>query len=84
MLFVDEHPLLFKEKGRSKEGFSLFSILDRTVSLPGLHLIFSLKRWDPKITPFFKHMQDDDDFEAGCLHRIIVKPKFWTGKMGSN
>ena len=31
----DQHPLLFKEKGRSKEGFSLFSLLDRTVSLPG-------------------------------------------------
>ena len=35
----DQHPNVLKGEGRKKEGFSLFSILDRTISLPGATLI---------------------------------------------
>lgn len=38
----DIHPNWIKGKGRSKEGFSLFSLLDRTQSLPGR---YKLRDW---------------------------------------
>lgn len=31
----DSHPNVLKGPGRSKEGFSIFGIMDRTKSLPG-------------------------------------------------
>jgi hypothetical protein len=46
IFFQDQHPEVIKGVGRSKEGFSLFGLFDRTKSLPGrqcLRYIFICK-----------------------------------------
>lgn len=48
-IFTEEvHPNVIKGKGRSKEGFSLFGVFDRTQSLPGRQ---KLREWMQK--PFY-------------------------------
>ena len=55
---VDQHPNVIKSQGRAKEGFSLFSYLDQTKSLPGR---VRLKDWMRKPLVDLQHIKDRAD-----------------------
>ena len=55
---LQAHPGLVKGTGKSKEGFSVVALLDRTVSAPGRRALYSWCRQPSLDREIIRHRQD--------------------------